>query len=255
MKKRADIILFENKLVASRSKAQAMIMSGQVIINGKIVKKSGDVFDVNSNIQILDLNPNWVSRGATKLLHCIEKFNVNVDNMICLDIGASTGGFSEVLLKKNAKKIYSVDVGKNQLHEKLKKNKKIVSLEKTNAKFLDNKIIKDTIDLIVCDVSFISMKKVLLPCLSFLNKNQGIVIGLIKPQFEAKRSEVKRGGVVVDQLVHQRICDEFKDWFINNLEMRVEGVLQSPIKGPKGNKEFFIYANFIKKNAMHDLQV
>ena len=244
MKKRADIILFEKQLATSRSKAQAMIMSGQIIMNGKIVKKSGEVFDINSNIEILDLNPDWVSRGAIKLLHCIDRFNLNPSNMTCLDIGSSTGGFSEVLLEKNAKKIYSVDVGTNQLHEKLKNNKKIISLEKTNAKFLNNKIIKDTIDLIVCDVSFISMKKVLLPCLPFLNKNRGIIIGLIKPQFEATRSEVKKGGVVVDQVVHYRICNEFEDWFTSELKMKVQGIVKSPIKGPKGNKEFFIYANF-----------
>mgnify|MGYP002842589267 CR=1 FL=1 len=230
-------------------------MAGQVFVEGKVINKSGYNIKPDAKIKIKDIGPEWVSRGAYKLIKALDENNIKVDNKTCMDLGASTGGFTEVLIKRNAKKVFAVDVGTNQLHEKLKKNKKIVSLEKTNAKFLDNKIIKDTIDLIVCDVSFISMKKVLLPCLSFLNKNQGIVIGLIKPQFEAKRSEVKRGGVVVDQLVHQRICDEFKDWFINNLEMRVEGVLQSPIKGPKGNKEFFIYANFIKKNAMHDLQV
>ena len=164
MKKRVDLFLFEKNLASSRSKAQAMIMAGQVSIKGKIINKSGEIIDDESEIAISKLQPEWVSRGAFKLLHALSIFEVNVKNFICIDIGASTGGFSEVLLKKNAKKIYAVDVGANQLHERLKKEKKIVNLEKTNARYIDQRIIQNKIDLIVCDVSFISMKKVLNPC-------------------------------------------------------------------------------------------
>ena len=161
-----------------------------------------------------------------------------------MDLGASTGGFSEVLLKHGVKKIYSVDVGTNQLHEKLKKEKKIINIEKTNARYLSNKIIYEKVDLIVCDVSFISMKKVIEPCLDFLDKKTGIIIGLIKPQFEASRNEIERGGIISNKFIHQRICYEFKNWFIQKCKMKIIGISQSPIKGPKGNIEFLIAAKF-----------
>ena len=236
--------MVEQNFVETRSKAQAMIMAGQVSIKGKIIKKCGETYSSDSNIQVSDLHPKWVSRGAFKLLHALKTFKTEVRNYVCLDIGSSTGGFSEVLLKNNAKKIYSVDVGKNQLHEKLKKEKKIISIEKTNARYISKKIIPEKIDLIVCDVSFISMKKVLTPSLTLLNKETGMVIGLIKPQFEANRSEVKKGGIISEELIHSRICKEFENWFITKCKMKVLGITQSPIKGSKGNIEFFIGAKF-----------
>ena len=245
MKKRADLLLVEKCLVETRSKAQAMIMAGQVSINGKVIKKSGETFFSNSNIKLSNLHPQWVSRGALKLIYALKNFEITVNNCICLDLGSSTGGFSEVLLKKSAKKIYSVDVGTNQMHEKLKKEKKIINIEKTNARYLNDKIIHEKVDLIVCDVSFISMKKVLEPCLSLLNEKSGIIIGLIKPQFEASRNEIKKGGIVSDTSVHKKICENYKNWFTKKCHMNVMGVIQSPIKGSKGNIEFFIGANLI----------
>tara|TARA_B100001123_G_C15170279_1_gene971107 strand:+ start:91 stop:828 length:738 start_codon:yes stop_codon:yes gene_type:complete len=242
MKKRVDVLLVEKKLVETRAKAQAKIMAGQVSANGKIIKKSGEILNYNSVIVVSKLHPDWVSRGAYKLIHAIKTFNIEIKNKKCLDIGASTGGFSQVLLKYGAKKIYSVDVGKNQIHEKLLKEKKIINLEKTNARYLDHEIIFDTIDLIVCDVSFISMKKVLIPCFSFLNKKNGTIIGLIKPQFEAKKNEIKRGGIVSNSLIHRRICEDFQNWFSKKYNMNILGITQSPIKGPKGNIEFLIGA-------------
>ena len=160
--------------------------------------------------------------------------------MTCLDIGASTGGFTEVLLHFNAKKIFAVDVGLNQLHEKLKKEKKVINLSKTNARYLDKSIINETIDIIVCDASFISLKKVIKPALSFLKNPGGRVISLIKPQFEAYKSEIKKGGIVFDPLIHQRICDELQKWFVNECNMKFLGIIKSPLKGPKGNIEFLI---------------
>ena len=233
----------EKNLIETRSKAQAMIMAGQIFVNDNIVKKSGETFEINSVIKIKNLNKEWVSRGAIKLLHAINYFDINIDNKVCLDLGASTGGFSQVLLKNNAKKIYAVDVGSNQLHEILKKEEKITSIEKTNARYLDKKIILEKIDFIVCDVSFISMKKVLQPNIDLMNSKNGKIIGLIKPQFEAQKKEIKKG-VVNDELVHQRICDEFKKWFEINLNMKIIGLVQSPIKGPKGNVEFLIYVGY-----------
>ncbi len=243
MKKRIDLLLVEKNLIETRSKAQAMIMAGQIFVNDKIVKKSGETFETNSIIKIKSLHNEWVSRGAIKLLHAINYFDINIDNKVCLDIGASTGGFSQVLLKNNAKKIYAVDVGFNQMHESLKKEEKITNIEKTNARYLDKKIILEKIDFIVCDVSFISMKKVLQPNIDLINSKNGKIIGLIKPQFEAQKKEIKKG-VVNDKLVHQRICEEFKKWFQINLNMKITGLVQSPIKGPKGNVEFLIYASY-----------
>jgi len=245
LKKRADLLLVEKNFAETRTKAQAMIMAGQVSVDGKIINKSGENLLSTSNIKISNLHPKWVSRGALKLLHAIQTFNIEVKNFICLDLGASTGGFSEVLLKYGAKKIYSVDVGTNQLHEKLKKNKKIINIEKTNARYLSDVIIPEKVDLMVCDVSFISMKKVVEPCLSFLKDKSGIIIGLIKPQFEASQNEIQKGGIILNSLVHKRICDDLENWFVQKLKMKVIGIIQSPIKGPKGNIEFLIAAKFI----------
>ena len=170
MKKRIDLILIEKKVVKTRAKAKAIIMAGQIFVNGNKVLKSGELHDLDSKVKVKDLNPQWVSRGSLKLLHAIKYFNIQIENLTCLDIGASTGGFTDVLLHYKALKIYAVDVGFNQLHERLKKEKKVVNIEKTNARYLDKNIINEPVDLIVCDVSFISMKKVLKPSFNFLKK-------------------------------------------------------------------------------------
>ena len=243
-KQRLDQILVDRNLVISKSKAQAMIMAGQVYVEGKKIIKSGLNFKTNSLIEIKNLGPKWVSRGALKLIKAIDTFNIEVKEKICLDIGSSTGGFTEVLIKKNAKKIYSVDVGKNQLHEKLKNNSKVVSLEKTNARYLKKETFDELIDLIVCDVSFISLKKVILPNLNIL-KNNGLIIVLIKPQFESKKNEIKNG-VIRDTIIHERICQEIKNWFIIDCKCEVMGIVESPIKGPKGNIEFLLAAKYYR---------
>ena len=244
MKKRVDLLLVDKNIAESRAKAQAMIMAGQISINGKKVLKSGELYEINADIVKTNLHPQWVSRGALKLLYVLQSFNIDVKDSICLDLGASTGGFTEVLLSKNAKKIYAVDVGTNQLHEKLRKHTKVINISKTNARYLSKDMIRDIIDIIVCDVSFISMKKVIEPCLKFLTNN-GKIIGLIKPQFEVKKKEMKKG-VVLEKNVHLRICDEYKNWFEENCSMKIIGLLESPIKGPKGNKEFLIYCENYK---------
>jgi 23S rRNA (cytidine1920-2'-O)/16S rRNA (cytidine1409-2'-O)-methyltransferase len=238
IKKSIDQLLVEKQLVETRTKAKAMIMAGQIFVDEKQINKSGEIFKEDVKIKVKNLQPEWVSRGAFKILHALNNFNIEINNKTCLDLGASTGGFSQVLLKKGAKKIYSVDVGKNQLHEKLRIKNKIINIEKTNARYLTSATIKDKIDIIVCDVSFISMIKVIEPCLKFLTNN-GQIIALIKPQFEAKKKEIKKG-VVLDKNVHLRICDEYKKWFEENCLMKVIGLVESPIQGPKGNKEFLI---------------
>ena len=239
IKIRLDQLLIDRNLAETKSKAQSMIMAGQVYVNDKIITKSGNSFNENSKIKIKQLHPPWVSRGAFKLLEAIDHFKIDIKNKICLDIGSSTGGFTEVLLKKNAKKIYSIDVGTNQLHEKLKKEKKIISIENFNAKYLDNSIIHENIDLIVCDVSFISLTKVIEPSLKLLSKKAEI-ISLIKPQFETKKINLKKG-IVKDPIIHGQVCNDISKWFKTKTNAEVMGLVESPITGPKGNKEFLIY--------------
>jgi 23S rRNA (cytidine1920-2'-O)/16S rRNA (cytidine1409-2'-O)-methyltransferase len=237
---RLDQILFDRKLAESKSKAQAMIMAGQVFVEGKVINKSGYNIKPDAKIKIKDIGPEWVSRGAYKLIKALDENNIKVDNKTCMDLGASTGGFTEVLVKRNAKKVFAVDVGTNQLHEKLKKMKAIVNIEKTNARYLTKDLITELIELLVCDVSFISLKKVILPCLNFLKKNSVIIV-LIKPQFESKKNETKKG-VVKNSEVHLRICNEIQNWFENECNCEVLKIIESPITGPKGNKEFLLTA-------------
>ena len=218
-------------------------MAGQVCVEGKVINKSGYNTNPDAKIKIKDIGPEWVSRGAYKLIKALDVNNVKVDNKTCMDIGASTGGFTEVLIKRNAKKVFAVDVGTNQLHEKLKKRKEIINIEKTNARYLTKDLITEFIELLVCDVSFISLKKVVLPCLNFLKKNS-IIIVLIKPQFESKKNETKKG-VVKDTQIHLRICNEIKKWFENECNCEVLKIIESPIKGPKGNKEFLLTARYL----------
>ena len=237
---RLDQILFDRKLAESKSKAQAMIMAGQVCVEDKVINKSGYNINPDAKIKIKDIGPEWVSRGAYKLIKALDENNIKVDNKTCMDLGASTGGFTEVLVKRNAKKVFAVDVGTNQLHEKLKKMKEIINIEKTNARYLTKDLINEFIELLVCDVSFISLKKVILPCLNFLKKNSVIIV-LIKPQFESKKNETKKG-VVKDSEVHLRICNEIQNWFENECNCEVLKIIESPITGPKGNKEFLLTA-------------
>ena len=219
-------------------------MAGQVFVEGKMINKSGFHINQKAAIEIKNLGPQWVSRGATKLLTALENNVISARNKICIDLGSSTGGFTDVLIQSGAKKVYAIDVGTNQLHEKLKKNDKVISLEKTNARFLNKEQIEELIDIMVCDVSFISLKKVIEPNLHLL-KHESIIIALIKPQFESKKNETKKG-VVKDIIVHQRICNEISDWFETIYDSKVLSVIESPIKGPKGNIEFLITVQFQK---------
>ena len=243
-KQRLDQILFNRKLAESKTKAQAMIMAGQVFVEGKNINKSGFNISDNVTIEIKNLGPKWVSRGANKLLTALEKNKIIVKNKICIDLGSSTGGFTDVLIQSSAKKVYAIDVGTNQLHEKLKKNNKVISLEKTNARYLKKDQFEELIDIMVCDVSFISLKKVIEPNLHLL-KDESIIIALIKPQFESKKNETKKG-VVKDIVIHQRICNEISEWFETLGQSKVLSINESPIKGPKGNIEFLITIKYQK---------
>ena len=244
-KKRLDQILLDRNLAKSKSKSQAMIMAGQIFVEGTQISKSGFSIKIDAPIQVKNLGPEWVSRGALKLIKAIETYNIEIKNKICLDLGSSTGGFTDVLINKNAKKVYAVDVGTNQLHEKLKNNNKVISLEKTNARYLNKDLISELIEIMVCDVSFISLKKVIEPNFNLLAK-ESVVIVLIKPQFEAKKNELKKG-IVRDNKIHERVCEEIKKWFLKEVNCHVEGIIESPIKGPKGNIEFLLIAKYHKK--------
>ncbi|MBS56727.1 MAG: TlyA family rRNA (cytidine-2'-O)-methyltransferase [Rickettsiales bacterium] len=243
-KQRLDQILFYRNLAESKSKAQAMIMAGQVFVEGIRIDKSGFNINHNASIEIKNLGPEWVSRGATKLITALDRNDITVKNKICIDLGSSTGGFTDVLIQSGAKKVYAVDVGTNQLHEKLKNNIKVVSLEKTNARYITREIVGELIDVMVCDVSFISLKKVIQPNLHLL-KNESIIIALIKPQFESKKNETKKG-VVRDSKIHQRICNEISEWFSKICNCKVLSIIESPIRGPKGNMEFLITVKYQK---------
>ena len=226
----------------SREQANSLLMSGNVFVNGKRVEKSGQQVLIESSIEVKSKPHPWVSRGGIKLEKAISEFNLSCQKIIALDIGASTGGFTDVLLSRGAEKIYAVDVGYGQLDWKLRQNERVIVKEKTNARFLTDKIIKDPLDAIVCDASFISLKKVLPPGLGLL-KTKGWLAALIKPQFEVGKGLVGKGGVVRDPNLHQEVITDIKNWLQYDMNMDLLGVVESPILGPSGNKEFVIVAN------------
>ena len=223
-------------------------MAGQVFVEGKVINKSGYNIKPDAKIKIKDIGPEWVSRGAYKLIKALDENNIKVDNKTCMDLGASTGGFTEVLVKRNAKKVFAVDVGTNQLHEKLKKMKEIINIEKTNARYLTKDLITEFIELLVCDVSFISLKKVILPCLNFLKKNSVIIV-LIKPQFESKKNETKKG-VVKDSEIHLRICNEIKTGLRMNAIVKYLKLLKVQLQDLKEIRSFCLLQGAYKKRRI-----
>ena len=239
MKKRIDTLLFDRKIAISRNQAQNLVKDKKVKIFGEIILKSSEMFNDNVHVEIEESENQWVSRAAIKLLHGLNFFQINIKDFICLDLGASTGGFTEVLLSKQAKKIYCIDVGTNQLSKKLINNPKILNYPKTNARDLNSNIISELVDIIVCDVSFVSMKKIIEPSLSFLKKS-GIILGLIKPQFELENNKLLKKGIIKDKNIHNKICNDYIDLFNVKFKMKVLGITPSPIKGQKGNVEFLI---------------
>ena len=241
IKERIDKIIVEKKLASSRQVATGLILSGMVSVGTKKIDKPGTKINYNSEIKIKKKSHSWVSRGALKLDHALVHFNISCNDIVALDIGCSTGGFTEVLIKKGAKKIYCVDVGYGQLDWAIRNNSRTVVYERTNARYLNDQIIKDDLDLIVCDASFISLKKILPASLNFLKKNS-ILIALIKPQFEIGKNLLGKGGVVKNKEHHDFVVNDIKQWLENFQNMKVDGILNSPIMGPKGNKEFLVVA-------------
>ena len=234
-------MLFAKNLVNSRQEAIGLILSGNVFIDSQRIDKPGTKVETNCNLVLKKKDKIWVSRGGYKLDQAIREFDVDCKDIIVMDIGSSTGGFTDVLIKKGAKKVYSVDVGYGQLDWNIRNNSRVVVLEKTNARYLNNKLISDKLDAIVCDVSFISLKKIIKPNIKFL-KTKGWLICLIKPQFEIGKNLLVKGGVVKNIEHHQMVVDDIRVFFENEINLNVKGIIESPILGPKGNKEFLIYA-------------
>jgi 23S rRNA (cytidine1920-2'-O)/16S rRNA (cytidine1409-2'-O)-methyltransferase len=239
-KVRADQLLVVRELAESRTKAQALILAGAVFSGDRRVAKAGDLLPADAPLEVRGRDHPWVSRGGVKLGHALTHFGFDVAGVVALDVGSSTGGFTDVLLSRGAAKVYAVDVGTNQLAWKMRQDPRVIVHEQTNARYLTAEIVPEPLDVVVCDASFIALAKVLGPALG-LAKPGAILVALIKPQFEAGRAEVGKGGVVRDPEVHQRVCDQAAEW-VASQGWTVLGVTESPITGPEGNVEFLLGA-------------
>ena len=237
---RADQLLVARELAESRTKAQALILAGAVFSGDRRVAKAGDLLAEDAPLEVKGRDHPWVSRGGIKLDHGLTHFEFDVAGAVALDVGSSTGGFTDVLLSRGAARVYAIDVGTNQLAWKLRQDPRVIVHEQTNARYIDAATVTEPIDAVVCDASFIGLAKVLGPALG-LAKPGARLVALVKPQFEAGRDEVGKGGVVRDPVVHQRVCDAAVAWVVSQ-GWRVVGVTESPITGPEGNVEFLLGA-------------
>jgi 23S rRNA (cytidine1920-2'-O)/16S rRNA (cytidine1409-2'-O)-methyltransferase len=238
---RADQRLVDLGLAESRARAQALILSGKVFIGERRVEKAGQPVADDVMFDVRGRDHPWVSRGGLKLAHGLEHFGWDVTGAVAMDVGSSTGGFTDVLLTKGAVKVYAVDSGTNQLAWKMRQDPRVVVLEQTSARILTGVHIPEPIDIIVCDASFIGLAKVLERPLTFA-KPDARLMALIKPQFEVGRDSVGKGGVVRDPELHRSACENVSEW-VTEKGWHVEGIVESPIKGPEGNVEFLIAAH------------
>ncbi|WP_066826544.1 TlyA family RNA methyltransferase [Sphingomonas mali] len=239
-KLRADQLITDRGLAESRTRAQALIMAGLAFTGDKRIDKPGQMLADDAPIEVKGRDHPWVSRGGIKLAHALDHAGWDVARAVAIDVGSSTGGFTDVLLSKGAARVYAVDSGTNQLAWKLRQDDRVIVHEQTSARILTEAHIPEPVDLIVCDASFIGLAKVLEVPLRFAKPGARLA-ALIKPQFEAGREEVGKGGVVRDPAVHRRVCDEVAAWLTAS-GWTVEDVVQSPITGPEGNVEFVILA-------------
>ncbi|QDO97704.1 TlyA family RNA methyltransferase [Ferrovibrio terrae] len=240
-KLRLDQMLVERGLAESRAKAQAAIMAGLVFSGEKRLDKPGVALAVDTPIELRGKPHPWVSRGGVKLAHAIAHFSLKAEGRAAIDVGASTGGFTDVLLHHGAVKVFAVDVGEGQLDWRLRTDERVVVLEKTNARHLTAEIIPGAIDCVVCDASFIGLQ-IVLPAALSLARPGAWAVALIKPQFEVGRTRVGKGGVVRDPALHDEVCATIHDWWSGLPGWRVLGIEPSPILGPEGNREFLIAA-------------
>ena len=241
-KKRLDLLVLERGLAESQNKAQAFIMAGLVTVDGVKLEKAGQMVDVDSLVTVKEKDHPYVSRGGVKLASALEHFGKNPTGLTCLDVGASTGGFTDCLLQSGAKKVWAIDTGSNQLDYMLREDERVISMEGVNARDIDLLLIKDPIDLLVADVSFISLKLVIPPLLPALKKDATLIL-LVKPQFEAEREKVGKGGIVKDPKIHEEVINDLVAFF-HSKGLTCLGVIASPIEGRKGNIEYFINLAF-----------
>lgn len=238
---RADKLLVERGLVESRAKAQALIMAGKVYSADRRIAKAGDLVAEDAPLEVKGQDHPWVSRGGLKLAHALSHFSLDPHGAVAIDVGASTGGFTDVLLAHGAAKVYAVDVGHGQLAWKLRNDPRVMVLERTNARHLSRNEVPEPVDWVVCDASFIGLETVLPAGLS-LTKPRAVTVALIKPQFEVGPDRVGKGGVVRDPALHQEVRARIHAWFERQPGWSVLGIVESPILGPEGNKEFLIAA-------------
>jgi 23S rRNA (cytidine1920-2'-O)/16S rRNA (cytidine1409-2'-O)-methyltransferase len=239
-KPRADQLLLDRGLAESRARAQALILAGLVYSGERKIEKAGQTLPIDAPLEVRGKDHPWVSRGGIKLAHALDQFGWDVGGAVALDVGSSTGGFTDVLLQRGAAKVFAVDSGTNQLAWKLRQDPRVVVHEQTNARYLTPDVITEPIDLVVCDASFISLAKVLETALGFARPG-GKLVALVKPQFEAERHEIGKAGVVRDPQVHARVIKAAQTW-VEGQGWNVVGVVESPITGPEGNKEFLLAA-------------
>ena len=225
-------------MVQSRERARALIMEGRVTVDGQALEKPGTLVKMDAHLQIQGEDLPYVSRGGVKLEGALKSFEVDPEGKVVIDVGASTGGFTDCVLQKGAKKVYAIDVGYGQLAWRLQKDPRVINLERRNIRYLKKEEVPEEADLILVDTSFISIEKFLPRLVEFL-KEGGDLLCLIKPQFEVGKGEVGKGGVVKDGKLHQKVVDRISQ-FSRGLGLSVRGIIESPLLGPKGNKEFFI---------------
>ena len=237
-KQRLDVAVVERGLADTRSKAQSLIMARRVLVNGQFVDKAGANVTDEDEVTVAELEHPWVGRGGMKLAHALKEFAINVDGKVCADIGASTGGFTDVMLKNGAAKVYAIDVGYGQLDASLRNDPRVVNREKVNARFLQPEDFEDPIEFVSIDVSFIPLKLILPAVATFL---RGELVALIKPQFEVGKHEVGKGGIVRDEAKRQAAVDGVVA-VARELGFEVKGVIESPVKGAEGNVEFLMHA-------------
>ena len=245
MKERLDVLLVNRGLATSREKAKAMIMEGNVFVDGQREDKAGTNFDTEAKIEIHGSTLKYVSRGGLKLEKAMNNFGVTLDGKICMDIGASTGGFTDCMLQNGARFVYAIDVGTNQLAWKLRQDERVRSMEKTNIRYVTPEDIGEAVDFVSIDVAFISLTKVLTPVKELMKEGAQMVC-LIKPQFEAGREKVGKKGVVRDKKVHEEVIEMVTNHALS-LGFIVKGLEHSPIRGPEGNIEYLLYVEKAEK--------
>lgn len=251
MKTRLDVYLTEHGFAQSRERAKSIIMSGHVFVNNQRSDKAGDIVPEGALVEVRGGELKYVSRGGLKLEKAVSEFSLDLKDKICMDVGASTGGFTDCMLQNGASKVYSVDVGYGQLAWKLRSDKRVINMERTNIRYVTDEQVPDKLDFASIDVAFISLKLVL-PVVKSLLSDSGTGVALIKPQFEAGREKVGKKGVVRDPAVHAEVIQNVLD-FTRELELKISAVTFSPIRGPEGNIEYLMY--FSKNGEDNEIDV